>query len=214
MTRSNKKGYTLLELVAVIAIIVILAGAATFGIVSSITHYRSKADANAEHNAQFEGLAQEELNNYSPPGVNTATPTPKFTPTPPPSSTPFPTHTPTPVHNTNTPTPGGGGGGGGSLSGSANLTCWNDTQGALTVSSSGGGIQSATVTFPAGYTLQILGQRDLPPTVASLLMSLESVFSALAGFIILHQTLSVRELIGCALVFTGVILAQIKINNK
>ena len=156
MTRSNKKGYTLLELVAVIAIIVILAGAATFGIVSSITHYRSKADANAEHNAQFEGLAQEELNNYSPPGVNTATPTPKFTPTPPPSSTPFPTHTPTPVHNTNTPTPGGGGGGGGeSLSGSANLTCWNDTQGALTVSSSGGGIQSATVTFPAGYTLQI-----------------------------------------------------------
>ena len=66
----------------------------------------------------------------------------------------------------------------------------------------------------AGYTLQILGQRDLPPTVASLLMSLESVFSALAGFVILHQTLSVRELIGCALVFAGVILAQIKRDNK
>lgn len=61
----------------------------------------------------------------------------------------------------------------------------------------------------AGYTLQILGQKDLKPTVASLLMSLESVFSALAGFIILHQILSTRELIGCILVFVGVISAQI-----
>lgn len=60
-----------------------------------------------------------------------------------------------------------------------------------------------------GYTLQIVAQKELQPTVASLIMSLESVFSALAGWLILHQTLSYRELIGCILVFCAVLLAQI-----
>lgn len=60
-----------------------------------------------------------------------------------------------------------------------------------------------------GYTLQIVGQKDYDPTVASLIMSLESVFSALAGWALLGQTLSVRELAGCALVFGAVILAQL-----
>lgn len=67
------------------------------------------------------------------------------------------------------------------------------------------GIMSSGV----AYTLQIIGQKNLPPTPASLLMSLESVFSALAGFVILHQVLSTNELIGCVLVFAGVILAQL-----
>ena len=60
-----------------------------------------------------------------------------------------------------------------------------------------------------GYTLQIVAQKELQPTVASLIMSLESVFSALAGWLVLQQTLSVRELFGCVLVFAAVILAQI-----
>lgn len=64
------------------------------------------------------------------------------------------------------------------------------------------------------YTLQIVGQRNLPPTVASLLMSLESVFSALAGWVILGQRLSFKELMGCTLVFTGVIIAQITPGDK
>ncbi len=59
------------------------------------------------------------------------------------------------------------------------------------------------------YTLQIVGQRDVNPTVASLLMSLESVFSVLAGWIILGQGLNLREILGCALIFIAVVLAQI-----
>ena len=59
------------------------------------------------------------------------------------------------------------------------------------------------------YTLQILGQRDTDPTTATLLMSLESVFAALSGWVILHESLSVKELFGCVLVFVAVILAQI-----
>ena len=61
----------------------------------------------------------------------------------------------------------------------------------------------------AAYTLQIVGQRYTDPTTATLIMSLESVFAALAGWIILHETLSPKELLGCALVFTAVILAQV-----
>lgn len=61
-----------------------------------------------------------------------------------------------------------------------------------------------------GYTLQIVAQRGLNPTTASLLMSMESVFSVLAGWIILQQRLSRRELIGCVLMFAAIILVQIK----
>lgn len=63
------------------------------------------------------------------------------------------------------------------------------------------------------YTLQIVGQKGFNPTIASLLMSLESVFSVLAGWAILHQKLSARELIGCLMVFIAVILAQIPMNE-
>lgn len=64
------------------------------------------------------------------------------------------------------------------------------------------------------YTLQILGQRDFNPTIASLLMSFESVFSVLAGWILLGQALSRREIAGCILIFAGVILAQIPLKEK
>lgn len=59
------------------------------------------------------------------------------------------------------------------------------------------------------YTFQILGQRDADPTVASLLLSLESVFSVLAGWALLGQSLSIKELFGCALMFAAIILAQL-----
>ena len=58
------------------------------------------------------------------------------------------------------------------------------------------------------YTLQIIGQRGMNPTVASLLMSLESVFSVLAGWILLNEALSGREILGCILIFIAVVLAQ------
>ena len=63
------------------------------------------------------------------------------------------------------------------------------------------------------YTLQIVGQKGFNPTIASLIMSLESVFSVLAGWAILNQKLSSRELLGCLLVFIAVILAQIPLNE-
>lgn len=60
-----------------------------------------------------------------------------------------------------------------------------------------------------GYTLQIIGQKDMDPTVASLILSLESVMSVLAGWLILGQSLSMRELCGCVLMFVAIILAQL-----
>lgn len=59
------------------------------------------------------------------------------------------------------------------------------------------------------YTLQILAQKDADPTVVSILLSLESVFSVLAGAVILGDRLSGREYIGCLLMFAAVVLAQL-----
>lgn len=59
------------------------------------------------------------------------------------------------------------------------------------------------------YTLQILGQKNYNPTVAVLILSLESCFSVLGGFLILKETLSARELSGCGLMFVAIILAQL-----
>ncbi len=59
------------------------------------------------------------------------------------------------------------------------------------------------------YTLQVVGQRDTDPTVASLILSLESVVSVLAGWVVLRQALTGRELAGCGLVFCAVILVQL-----
>lgn len=65
-----------------------------------------------------------------------------------------------------------------------------------------------------GYTLQIVGQKGINPVIASLIMSLESVISALAGWVILGQVLSPKEIIGCILMFVAIIITQIPIGNK
>lgn len=59
------------------------------------------------------------------------------------------------------------------------------------------------------YTLQIIGQKNTPATEASLILCLEAVFSALTSTLFLHELLSVREYIGCALIFSAVILSQL-----
>lgn len=64
------------------------------------------------------------------------------------------------------------------------------------------------------YTLQIIGQNGLNPTVASMLMSLESVFSVIAGWMILGERLSIRQLAGCGLIFAAIIFAQIPVGSK
>ena len=60
-----------------------------------------------------------------------------------------------------------------------------------------------------GYTFQTLAQKDLQPAVASIIMSLESVFAALFGWILLGQKMSLREIIGCGVMFAAIIIAQV-----
>ena len=59
------------------------------------------------------------------------------------------------------------------------------------------------------YTLQIVGQKNVNPTVASLILSLESCISVLSGWVILGQKLSAKELLGCVIMFAAIILAQL-----
>lgn len=70
-------------------------------------------------------------------------------------------------------------------------------------------LYAGVISCGIGYTLQIIGQKHLSATVASLIMSLESVFATLAGWLILHEVLSTKELIGCGLVFAAVVLTQL-----
>ena len=60
-----------------------------------------------------------------------------------------------------------------------------------------------------GYTLQTAGQRYADPAVAAIVMSLESVFAAVGGWLLLGEVLGGRELLGCALMFAAVLLAQV-----
>lgn len=60
-----------------------------------------------------------------------------------------------------------------------------------------------------GYTLQIVAQDGLDPAVASIAMSFESVFAALAGWVILQEAMTARELFGCALMFAAIVISQI-----
>ena len=79
-----------------------------------------------------------------------------------------------------------------------------------TIASAGISIVYAGIFSSAGgYTLQILGQKGLHPSIAALLLSLESVVSVLAGWLILHQVLTSRELMGCVLMFLAVVIVQL-----
>ena len=60
-----------------------------------------------------------------------------------------------------------------------------------------------------GYTLQIVAQDGLDPAVASIAMSFESVFAALAGWVVLREAMSARELFGCVLMFAAILISQI-----
>ena len=89
------------------------------------------------------------------------------------------------------------------------IPTWNDILGGMIPLLYAGVLSSGVA-----YTFQIIGQKHLAPTVASLIMSLESVFATLAGWVVLHEILSTKELIGCGLVFAAVILTQLPINTK
>lgn len=70
-------------------------------------------------------------------------------------------------------------------------------------------LYAAILSSAVGYTLQIVGQKGLNPTLASLLMSTESLFAVLAGWLILHQRLTPREMLGAALMAVAIVLAQL-----
>ncbi len=64
-----------------------------------------------------------------------------------------------------------------------------------------------------GYTMQIVAQKHVNPALASLIMSLESVVSALAGWIFLHEVMTFREISGCAIMFAAIVLVQIDFDS-
>jgi len=66
------------------------------------------------------------------------------------------------------------------------------------------GILSAGV----GYTLQIIAQHKASPAPAAIILSMESVFATIAGWIILNQTLDTNKILGCVAIFIGVIIVQ------
>lgn len=75
-------------------------------------------------------------------------------------------------------------------------------------------LYSGVMSCGVGYTLQIVGQKNMNPTVASLILSLESCISVLAGWIILGQHLSSREMLGCLVMFGAIVLAQLPGNRR
>ncbi|RHC65140.1 DMT family transporter [Anaerobutyricum hallii] len=80
---------------------------------------------------------------------------------------------------------------------------------AMILNAAGPILYTGIMSTGVGYTLQIVGQKGLNPTVAALILSLESVFSALSGYLFLHQVLTTRESIGCVLMFIAIVLAQL-----
>lgn len=69
-----------------------------------------------------------------------------------------------------------------------------------------GGVMSVGVAF----SLQIISQKTCPPAHAAIIMSLEAVFAVLAGWVVLNESLSNKNLLGCGLMLTGIIAVQVK----
>lgn len=73
---------------------------------------------------------------------------------------------------------------------------------------------AGVLSMGVAYTLQIVGQKRVAPSAAALLMSLESVFAALFGWLLLHETMTRAELLGCLLVFAAVVISQLPEKKK
>jgi len=73
---------------------------------------------------------------------------------------------------------------------------------------------AGVLSMGVAYTLQIVGQKRVAPSAAALLMSLESVFAALFGWLLLHETMTGAEVLGCVLVFAAVVISQLPEKKK
>lgn len=74
-------------------------------------------------------------------------------------------------------------------------------------------LYAGAVSTGIGFTFQVIGQKHVPATIASLIMSLESVIAALAGWVLLHEILSMKEMFGCGLVFVAIIITQLPLEK-
>ena len=72
---------------------------------------------------------------------------------------------------------------------------------------------AGVVSCGLAYTLQIIAQKNTNPALASLLLSFESVFAVLTGYLILNETLTAKEILGCILMFAAVLVAQYRGKN-
>ena len=75
-------------------------------------------------------------------------------------------------------------------------------------------LYSGVLSCGAAFTLQIVGQRHTEPAVASILMCLESVFAVLTDWIILHNRLSLRQILGCSIMFLAIIINNLPDKRK
>lgn len=75
-------------------------------------------------------------------------------------------------------------------------------------------LYTAFMVVGVAYTLQIIGQKSTSPTIAAIILSMESLFAVISGAIFLKEVMSIREIIGCVLMFIAVIIAQINTDAK
>jgi drug/metabolite transporter (DMT)-like permease len=75
-------------------------------------------------------------------------------------------------------------------------------------------LYTAIIEVAVAYTLQIIGQKYTPPVIATVIMSLQAVFSGISGAIILGEKMSSREIIGCVCILAAVVIAQVPDRNK
>lgn len=75
-------------------------------------------------------------------------------------------------------------------------------------------LYAAIMVVGIAYTLQIIGQKSTDPTAAAIILSMESLFAVISGAIFLKEVMSMREIIGCVIMFSAVIITQIKTEDK
>jgi len=75
-------------------------------------------------------------------------------------------------------------------------------------------LYSGFLSIGTAFTLQIFGQKHAPPTLASIILSMEAVFGAIGGWLILGEILSTRELIGCLIMFIAIVISQLPERRK
>lgn len=75
-------------------------------------------------------------------------------------------------------------------------------------------LYAGILTCGIAYTLQIFGQKYTAPVIASIILCMESVFAVIGGAIILHETMTHKEILGCVLMISAVLLSELKFNPK